>query len=151
MWRIAQINDDGPIIEMSRALYEEDPATGPVPEAQTRQTLSILRSEPVRGTAVVLEIEREVAAYALLISFWSNELGGEVCVIDELYVRPGYRNRGHGRELIRGLRPGNNLWPQSFVALELEVTPDNKRAAALYAELGFEPVKNARLRRSTID
>jgi hypothetical protein len=42
---------------------------------------------------VVCDVERRTVGYALLISFWSNELGGEVCNIDELFVAPVYRRR----------------------------------------------------------
>src|SRR5690606_34675934 len=111
-------------------LYAEDPAPMPVPERHTRRTLSVLRTDPVRGRAVVLEIGKVIGGYALLISFWSNELGGEVMVVDELYVRPGFRDQGHGRALLEGLVEGSGLWPRPVVAVELEVTPQNTRAAS---------------------
>src|SRR5215510_16497191 len=101
MWRAWKEKDDKDIVEMCLALYAEDPAPSPVPEQHTRETLSILRAEPARGRALVLEVKEIVAGYALLISFWSNELGGEIIVIDELYVRPSHRSQGYARELIR--------------------------------------------------
>ena len=146
MWRVSSQKDDADIIEMSLSLYTEDPPPMPVPEQHTQQTLSILRAEPARGRAVVLDLNETIAGYALLIGFWSNELGGEIIIIDELYVRPSYRNQGHGRRLIQTLVKECILWPGHPVALELEVTPGNQRAAALYAELGFKPAKNARMR-----
>jgi GNAT superfamily N-acetyltransferase len=94
---------------MCLALYEEDPSPMPVPEGNSRTTLATLRAEPVRGRAVVLEVEGVTTGYALLISFWSNELGGELIVIDELYVTPSFRNRGHARELLTILTKENNL------------------------------------------
>ncbi len=145
-WRFAIDSDDNAIVEMSRHLYDEDPAAMPVPEEHMRKTLSTLRIEPVRGAAMVLQLKNVIAGFAFLISFWSNELGGEVIVIDELYVRPRYRNQGYGRELLTQLASPSTLWSRPVVALELEVTPQNTRAAALYSKLGFKPVKNARLR-----
>lgn len=79
------------------------------------------------GRAVVLESEGQVSGYALLTSFWSNEFGGEVCLVDELYVKPAARSQGHGTELPRGLMGENSLWPEQTVALALEVRPDNHR------------------------
>ena len=146
MWRPATSNEYEQIVEMSRALYAEDPAPMPVPERHTRQTLATLHAEPARGVAVVLEIGGAIAGYALLISFWSNELGGEVIVLDELYVRAPYRGRGHGRALLVELTSGGKLWPRLAVAVELEVTPGNPRAESLYTTAGFRPVKNKRLR-----
>lgn len=134
---------------MCLELDREDPATVPVPEHHVRATLAALRREPVRGRAVVLEREGRVEGYALLVSFWSNELGGEVCNVDELYLRPSARRRGHARALLDALAGGCALWPGRPVAIELEVSPANAPARSLYARLGFEPVRNQQLRRRT--
>ncbi len=144
MWRAAIISDDEQINKMSLALYEEDPATKPVTETQIRQTLEALRMEPTRGMAAVMEVNGSVAGYALLIAYWSNEFGGEIVVIDELYIRPNCRSQGHGSELFSVLS-GNSLWRGNPVALELDVTPQNQRAADLYRHLGFRPSKNRRM------
>jgi GNAT superfamily N-acetyltransferase len=146
MWRLATSADANDIIEMSRALYEEDPAAEPVPDEHTQRTIDALERDPVRGKAVILEVNGVGSGYAFLISFWSNELGGEVIVIDELYVKPAYRRQGYGRALIEQLPTSNQLWVGRAVALELEVTPQNSRAATLYTALGFKPIKNSRLR-----
>ena len=146
MWRPATISEDDDIVAMSRELYAEDPAPMPVPERHTRETLATLRQETTRGRAFVLDADGAIAGYVLLITFWSNELGGEVLVIDELFIRPRYRNRGHGRSLLTELTRSNAFGPRPPVAIELEVTPSNTRATALYSSLGFIPVKNTRLR-----
>jgi GNAT superfamily N-acetyltransferase len=109
MWRIAKTLDDEEICEMCLALYVEDPSPVMISQCQIRDTLEILRAEPTRGRAIVLEVEGAIGGYALLISFWSNELGGEVIVIDELYVRPSFRRQGHARELLTSLSPGEQL------------------------------------------
>ncbi|MBZ0116069.1 MAG: GNAT family N-acetyltransferase [Sandaracinaceae bacterium] len=147
MWRATTLTDDEAIVALCRALYEEDPAPHPVPVEHLRRTLEVLRGEPVRGRAVVLEANGEVCGYAILISYWSNELGGEICTIDELYVAPSVRGRGHGGALIEALARGEGPWRGRPVALELEVSPDNVRARALYERLGFGLKRNATFRR----
>src|SRR3569833_2227700 len=96
MWRPAAMAEENEIVSMSRELFVEDPAPMPVPERHTRDTLARLRADPVRGMVIVLQVDDALAGYAFLISFWSNELGGEVIVIDELYIGPAYRRRGFG-------------------------------------------------------
>jgi ribosomal protein S18 acetylase RimI-like enzyme len=145
-WRSTTSADDTALIALCRQLYDEDPGTRPVPEAHMRRTLDRLREEPIRGFALALEDRGQVQGYALLISFWSNELGGEICTIDELYVAPELRSQGYGSGLIRDLLAGSPIWPRERMALDLEVTPTNQRARKLYAGLGFAPLRNAHLR-----
>lgn len=146
MWRASKSDDDGAIERMCLALYAEDPSPEHPSADQIRRTLAALRDAPTRGRAVVLEVDGQLGGYALLISFWSNELGGEVCVIDELYVVSPLRSRGYASRLIDDLARGAKLCPPGAVALALETTPDNARARALYQRLGFNG-KNVSMRR----
>ena len=88
---------------MSLALDQEDPASRPVLASQIRATVARLREEPLRGRAVVLDSDGSDAGYALLVSFGSNELGGDSGTIDEIYIRPAWRSRGWGSRLIESL------------------------------------------------
>lgn len=144
MWRPTRPEEDDLIVGMCLSLYAEDPGES-VSEAQVRRTLAAFRAEPARGCAVVLELDGQIAGYALLVSFWSNEYGGVICNIDELFVRPEHRGRGLGTSLFEAIWTDRALWPSPPVLLELEVTPSNTRARALYERLGFRS-KNVTLR-----
>jgi GNAT superfamily N-acetyltransferase len=144
-FRCATPDDDETIVELCLALNAEDPGQ-PVDADQVRRTLSRLRAEPLRGRAVVAQLDGQVVGYALLVSFWSNEYGGEICDIDELYVRPAQRGGGIATELFNAVAEDRSLWPTRPVALELEATPDNVRARAFYERLGFA-ARNALLRK----
>jgi GNAT superfamily N-acetyltransferase len=145
-WRQARAEDDRALVEHMLGLYAEDPGAAPVGAEQCQRTLLRLRGEPVRGVALALEGDAAVTGYALLCSFWSNELGGEVCIIDELFVAPSARGRGAATELVSGLFERRLPWFADAVAIELEVTPGNTRARQLYQRLGFRPYKNALMR-----
>ncbi len=142
LWRPAAHSDHATIVQLSLALYAQDPGDAPVPQHHTQRTLIAFVERPERGRAVVLEVDRVVCGYALLVAFWSNELGGEACVIDELYVDHAQRGRGYATQLIAQLAAHD----ARHVALMLEVTPSNVGAHALYARLGFAG-KNLSLRR----
>jgi ribosomal protein S18 acetylase RimI-like enzyme len=146
MWRLAKPEDDRELIAMCLELYREDPSPVPVSKLNISQTLIRFREEPLRGRAVVLDMNGVIAGYALLASFWSNELFGEICFIDELYVKPNHRGNGFSQMLISELPNERELWPVRPVAIDLEVTPQNEKARALYAKLGFAPTKNAHMR-----
>lgn len=136
-WRRAVQDDDEHLVTMCLALNREDPGEQRVSAAQVLRTLTALREQPTRGIAVVLERAGARVGYALLIAFWSNEIGGEICCVDEIYVAPEARGQGHCSALIEALAHAEGLWPGSAVALALEVTPRNARALALYQRLGF--------------
>ena len=140
MWRAARPDEDDAIVAMSLALFAEDLSPENVTAERVRRTLAMFREHPVRGRVVVLDVDGRAAGYAFLVNYWSNELGGEICTIDELYIEPAFRGRGHATALLTSLREG-------VVALELEVTPANVKARALYERLGFRVKRNAVLRK----
>jgi len=74
--------------------------------------------------------------YCILSAFWSNEYGGLVMIIDELYVVPAFRNRGVATSFIRHLADA-----KEYVALNLECFYENTAAFNLYRRLGFEVIE----------
>jgi GNAT superfamily N-acetyltransferase len=93
-----------------------------------------------------LELERQLSGYALLIAFWSNELGGNICEVDELFVAPEHRSQGCGSSLFEAIAHGV-LWSAPIVGIALGVTRDNVRARRPYERLGFAAVGVAMVRR----
>ena len=104
-----------------------------------QSTFDSLTKYPDRGSIVVFEYEKEVVGYALLINFWSNEFGGNILNIDELYIKKEWRSQGVGTGFIKYLMSSK---PAGAIALQLEVTPGNHKARKLYTKLGFKPRKN---------
>jgi len=144
-WRAADPGDSRVIVEMSLALYTEDPGLVTVSAAQVAETLAVFQREPWRGLAVVLEVAGVIQGYALLVPFYSNEVGGTVCEVDELFVTPPSRGHGLGSALFSALDEGRF---GSFAAIALGVTPDNDRAKRLYERLGFRVAGTTLLRRN---
>ena len=145
-WRVARADEDDLVVEMSVALYGDAAAAMGITPSRVRATLGTLRSEPVRGRALVLDSRGTLAGFCLLASFWSNELGGEVCVIDELYLKEDWRGFGHATALVETLKTDRSMWPARPVAFELEVSPGNPDARRLYERLGFRDKHNATMR-----
>jgi ribosomal protein S18 acetylase RimI-like enzyme len=136
--------DHDAVRRMVRALYIEDPSPHAPGDADVARTLAVLADDR-RGTALVVDDGAGPAfGYVFLARLWSNELGGDIVFIDELWVAPERRGRGVGTALIEHAMAA--LRERGAVAFELEVTPDNARARALYERLGFRPLRNASLR-----
>jgi len=67
----------------------------------------------------VLDVGGVAAGYVLLISFWSNELGGEICNVDEPSVAQSLRSQGHASRLVESLMNAEGPWQGRPRAIEL--------------------------------
>lgn len=136
-WRAACEVDDVAIVAMCLALNDEDPGDVRVTPDQIRRTLTVFREDSTRGRALIAEVDGQVAGYALIVGIWSNELGGEVCVVDELFIVPERRRHGLATALIESLRDCGDLCSDQAVAVALEVASSNKNARAFFVKQGF--------------
>lgn len=127
--------------DMVLALYAEDPSGEPITREKVRRTAAELLARPDKGRIVLFDLGGETIGYAIVIHYWSNEYGGDIATLDEIYVRPPWRGRGVGSAFIEHVAA---TW-DGVVALQLEVTPRNGRALALYRRSGFEPDANQHL------
>jgi hypothetical protein len=101
--------DDKAVVSMCIELNTEDLAPTPVQPQQVRGTLAKLRRDSNRGRAVVCDIRSQSRLRSA--DFGSNELGGEVCNIDELSVAPEYRGCGLAALIEQLAEGGASLWP----------------------------------------
>jgi GNAT superfamily N-acetyltransferase len=132
------------IVAMMRALYAEDEAASPVDQSRFAENLKFLVSHPSRGSIILFGEGGSLRGYALIVPYWSNEFGGTLLFVDELFVVPEARRRGIGRSFFKYL---DEVRPFEAVALALEVSPGNKEARRLYESLGFYPRQNSILTR----
>ncbi len=138
-YRIFRLTDFKELKEMMKSLYIEDPGTETFTDKKAKKTLEVLHKEPERGSIVVFEKEALVIGYAILIYFWSNEFGGNILTIDEVYVKKKYRSQGVASGFIEYIKKSKF---KNAVMIQLEVTPDNYRAMQLYERLGFQKYRN---------
>jgi GNAT superfamily N-acetyltransferase len=137
MWRPARSEDREEIVSMCLALHREDPGVAAVGAEQVRETLALFERDRGRGRAVVAEVGNRLAGYSLLLPCWANEQGGEICGVDELYVRAERRGEGLGSALFPAIDGGSF---GAFAGVALGVAPTNVRARRLYERLGFRAV-----------
>jgi ribosomal protein S18 acetylase RimI-like enzyme len=133
---------EGELLTMMRALHVEDVAASSVDPTRFPFTVEFLLAHPSRGRIILFREGESICGYALLIPYWSNELGGTVLCVDELFVMAEARNRGIGRSFFRFLEETR---PFDAVALALEVSLANVDARRLYESLGFSQRKNPTL------
>lgn len=112
--------------------YNSDAVLHPVPEKNRENTFNELMRSEDYAQCYILEYENKPVGFALLAKTFSQEVGGIVIWIEELYVLEEYRGRGLGKEFFSFVE--ENI-PNSRLRLEIE--PDNQRAKKLYESLGF--------------
>jgi GNAT superfamily N-acetyltransferase len=150
-YRPYQPGDESVLIPFILDLYGDDISGKPMTERKIRNTIAMLAAKPDLGCILMMEagdvdgksdgagVAGSVVGYAILINFWSNEYGGIMLNIDELYVVPPHRGKGFSTDFIRHLAETRF---SNAVALQLEVGPGNPRARRLYNSLGFTPHPN---------
>ncbi|MBO5407825.1 MAG: GNAT family N-acetyltransferase [Clostridia bacterium] len=97
---------------------------------------SALKGSPYLRGMILLE-ETAVIGYVLLSFTYSNEVGGEVVWIEELYLKEAYRGQGYGTKVLQWIIAEYRNRAKRF---RLEVTAENTGAKKLYEQLGFSPL-----------
>jgi GNAT superfamily N-acetyltransferase len=114
---------------------------GPLRRRHSGLTFEEFKTHPDKGAIVILELDRKVIGYAIIVLFWSNEFAGDVVEIDELLVGEQYRGRGAGRRFFAWLE---TTYPDC-VGLALQVSEQNSGATKLYESVGFKTARNNHL------
>lgn len=127
-------------LSMVTSLYCEDPEGQQMEESKVKATINEYKRNPEKVKICNLFKQHEMIGYSILVYYWSNEYGGNILCIDELFIKEEYRNKGIGSLFIKFFEEKGNA-----VALQLETTPSNDRVFNYYQRLGFKVVKNAHL------
>lgn len=130
-------NDKNIFKELSKEFYASGATINPYNDETNEKTFRYLTSahHNLFGYLIISD-DGNCAGYSLLTSYWCNEEGGEIVIIDELYVKKEYRQHGYAKHFINW---AENHFKGRAVEMTLEVLSDNAHAIDLYSELGFAP------------
>lgn len=127
--------DKKEIIELIQNLYKEDSYVENISLQKINRTIKELFLHNEKGSIFIIEEKEKIIGYAIIINYWSNEFGGNILFIDEIFILPDYRNFGVGTNFINYLIK-NKI--NSSVGIQLEVTKANTNAKNFYEKLGFD-------------
>lgn len=102
-------------------------------DMKTTFDLAVKGSPYLRG--LVMADGESTLGYVLLSFTYSNEVGGMVVWIEELYVKEAYRNSGLGKQALGWII---KEYKETTKRFRLEVTEENEGAKKLYRSFGFD-------------
>jgi len=125
--------DSDLLVELMREFYEFEQIL--FDEAVVRRALCQLLGDRTYGVAYLIRVGGRAAGYCVLTFGFSLEFHGRDALIDELYLREGYRGRGLGMaclEHVEAVCAGEGIR-----AIHLLVARGNPRARSVYARAGY--------------
>jgi ribosomal protein S18 acetylase RimI-like enzyme len=134
LMRLATTNDLPQLLDLMRGYYRDDGLEFDAVRATA--TMGRLLSEPQWGRVYLIEAQATVVGYIAICVGFSLELGGNEAFVDELFVLPEHRGRGHARRALEAVTTSASTW--GIAALHLEVDRENLAAQRLYSQLGYK-------------
>jgi ribosomal protein S18 acetylase RimI-like enzyme len=134
MIRRFSAKDRQPWLAMTKDFYRGPAVLRPVPEEYFERTFQMLLAGSPYLDGFAAENRGELAGSLLLSLSWSNEAGGPVVWLEEIYVKPEFRGAGIGTALVRHAL---TAYAGKAARFRLEAEPSNEAAMRLYRRLGF--------------
>lgn len=127
-------NDKDIFISLAKEFYSSPAVLHSIPDSHFSRTFEELTASNTYTQGYLFYNKNQVAGYALIAKTFSQEAGGFVIWIEELYIKPEFQNNGFGTEFFKYLERTRS---DDTKRLRLEVDNGNVKAAALYKRLGF--------------
>ena len=134
MIRRYEASDRSAVTEMLDEFYHSPAVLHPIPRAHFEKSLNEAEAGNPCVRLYLIENGGQTAGYALLALTFSNEAGGDVVWLDEIYIRPEFQGKGLGNEFFDFLEKEY----ADAARIRLEVEPDNEGAVRLYRRRGFK-------------
>lgn len=127
--------DKEQIIKLMRGLNREDPEELSLSRKKINE---LFRHAPKKIYVQIFVVEKNgnIIGYAIYNKAFSVELSGLYGEIDEIYIKPSYRNQGIGTSFIGWIKKYSIK--KNFKMLYLVTTLNNKNAQRFYRRLGFK-------------
>lgn len=147
MIRKIKQTDKNEYVEMSLKFYRSLAVIKPKRPKYLLKTLKEMVSDNPYIEGYVYEIDGKIAGYMLLTFTYSNEFGGELVTIDELYIKDEFQGMGLGTKLLEFIEDTYT----DIKAILLLVNENNKLAKKLYNKQGFQELEYTQMIKQSDD
>lgn len=123
--------------QMSHAFYHSDAVSHAIPKEFFAKTFDMCLKKSPFARGLIIKQEKMSAGFALLAFTYSNEVGGMVLLIEDLFILPEFRGQGLVRKFFTQLE---NEYHGRVVRYRLEVTESNRQAIEVYQHFGYKKI-----------
>jgi GNAT superfamily N-acetyltransferase len=148
MIRTATVDDMPTIVRLIRALAEYERLAHAVVLDEAQLKLHLFGPRPF-AEVLLAEDENGVVGYALFFHNFSTFAGKPTLFLEDLFVEPAHRGKGHGKALLVAL--AQLALARGCTRLEWSVLDWNKPAIGFYRALGAAPLDEWTVYRLTGD
>ena len=135
MIRYFEQKDREKFFELSHSLHNSDAVLFEVSDEAFGKTFDLVLENSPYAAAYMIEADGQSVGFGLLTFSYSNEMGGLIVWLEELYIIEEFRSRGLGKEFLEFLK---NKYKGEAAYIRLEVTDSNKDATRLYENMGYK-------------
>ena len=139
--RRAEPRDIESLIGLMAEFYAEAGYT--LDKAHAERAFADMLNDERLGFLWVIEAEGNVIGHVVLTLRYAMEYAGLIACLDDLYVRPAWRNRGFSTAALAEVR--DFCVTSGIRALTVEVGTDNGPAHAVYRRAGFTEAADRQL------
>ena len=134
-------DEEAVFINLCKEFYSSEAVLHTVPDSYFAATFEEMKKSDRYVEGFLFSEGGETAGYGLIAKSFSNEAGGLVIWVEEIYLRPAFRSKGFGSAFFAFLE---QRFPNAK-RFRLEIEPDNVRAEALYQRRGYRRLPYAQM------
>lgn len=136
MFRKISAKDKNEYLSMAKEFYSSPAVSHNIPAQFIEKTFEELMKSDTYADCIIFEDNENVLGYCLLAKTFSQEAGGYVIWIEEIFIKEKYRSNGVGKKFFEYLKEN-----YTFSRLRLETEKSNNKAIKLYKSLGFQELE----------
>ena len=136
MFRKISAKDKNEYLSMAKEFYSSPAVSHNIPDQFIEKTFEELMKSDTYADCIIFEDNENVLGYCLLAKTFSQEAGGYVIWIEEIFIKEKYRSNGVGKKFFEYLKEN-----YTFSRLRLETEKSNNKAIKLYKSLGFQELE----------
>lgn len=127
------------LLELSKFMHDHEALTFDVEHVTS--AFSFLIANPEQGDVFLIRIdqgdEQEIIGFVVLCYSFSIELGGQIAVIDQIFLQQDWRRQGVGSQILPKIEA--HATEKACHAVILEVNIGNSGAREFYEQFDYMP------------